>query len=360
MSKNKNSKNYNDPYIYQKKHMGFEDISSNSKRNKNNKYICRFVSIFVCIMLILGGSVMIYMHKTIGSLNYVPIEESGENSLKNNNLLNDTMVLNVLLFGSDSRSDSAEDGRSDSIMMVSIDNRHKKIKLISFLRDTWIDIPGYGFDKLNAAYAIGGAKLAVETIQENFDVNVDRYMVVDFSSFENIIDKLGGIDIELSKSESEGINNIIIRENLGSPLTLDGEGVYHLNGIQALSHARNRDSALADFDRTSRQREVLSAVTEKMKKAPLTQIASVISEIGPMITTNFKKNEITSLIPNVSQYLNYELQQRGAPDRSECYDDVKQGRSVLCVNDWDELKAQIALFIYEETFSGNNSSEGTE
>ena len=360
-SNNRNTRRnrYDDSYNYNR-HPGFEDISSSSKhskrKNSSGKTVTKVFIVFLSILLAIGGSLMIYTYNALDSMNFEDISET-PNSNSTKGLLNDSMVLNVLMFGSDSRSDSAEDGRSDYIMMVSIDNRHNKLKLTSFLRDTSVEIPGYGYNKLNAAYAIGGPKLAVETIERNFGVDVDRYIVVDFNSFVSIVDILGGIDIELTADEAATINHIIDVENLGNAKPIYGAGVHHLNGTQALAHSRNRDSALSDFDRTSRQRDVVSVIVNEFKTASLPQLTSVVSEIGPMITTNFKKNEITSLLSNSLTYLNYPISQRGAPDRSECYDDYNDdGQAILEVTNWTSLRNEIATYIYEESFTGSSST----
>lgn len=327
--------------------------------NRSGKTVASVFIVFLSILLAIGGSLMIYTYNALDSLNFESISDPST-STPTKGLLNDSMVLNVLMFGSDSRSDSAEDGRSDSIMMVSIDNRHNKLKLTSFLRDTLVEVPGYGYNKLNAAYALGGPKLAVETIERNFGVDVDRYIVVDFQSFISIVDILGGIDIELTADEAETINYIINVENLGSAEPIYGAGIHHLNGTQALAHSRNRDSVLSDFDRTSRQRDVVSVIVSKFKTASLPQLTSVVAEIGPMITTNFKKGEITSLLSNSLTYLNYPVSQRGAPERSECYDDYSDdGQAILEVTSWTKLRNEIASYIYEESFTGSSAASNS-
>lgn len=356
-----NGPDYGDSYNYNRK-TNFEDISSHSKHSKRKKKKGKNVSnifiVFLSILLALGGVLMLFAYNTLDSMNFETIDEP-TSSKSTEGLLNDSMVLNVLMFGSDSRTDSAGDGRSDSIMLVSIDNRHKKLKLTSFLRDTWVEIPGYGNNKLNAAYAFGGPKLAVETIQKNFGVDIDRYLEIDFSSFISIVDVLGGIDINLTEDETKSINHIIEAEDLGNAPKIYGAGVHHLNGIQALAHSRNRNSPLSDFDRTSRQRDVVSTTVSKFKTASLPQLTSIISKIGPMITTNLKKNEITSILSNSLTYLNYPVIQRSAPERDECYDDYSDGgQAILRPKSWKNLRKAIATYIYEESFSGaSNSSE---
>ncbi len=358
--RHKNSE-YGDSYNYNKK-SNFENISSNSKKYKKKKKGRTITNVFIIILSIifaLAGSMMIYTYNTLDSMNFESIDDPSTTNKSTEGLLNDSMVLNVLLFGSDSRTDSAENGRSDSIMMISIDNRHKKVKMTSFLRDTWVSIPGYGKSKLNHAFAYGGPKLAVETIEKNFGVDVDRYMVVDFQSFIYIVDSLGGIDMNLTADEVNFINYAVDVEDYGNAQPLRGAGVHHLNGVQALAHSRNRDSAMSDFDRTTRQRDVVNTIINEMKGASIPQLTSVVSKIGPMITTNLKKNEITTLLSNSLTYLNYATEERSAPKREECNDDFLDGMSVLTVKNWTNLRNSIATYIYEETFTGAASSSSS-
>ena len=195
------------------------DISSNSQIRKvyNKKgRVKRILCIVFSIIFLIGGSGMIYVYSLLNSLNYKEIKDdpaSTTPTVSDNNvgdvsgftveegeLLQDSKVLNVMLFGEDNH-DADEHGRSDTMIMMSIDNRHKKLKLTSFQRDTYVFIPGHDYDKINSSYTLGGAKLSIQTIEANFGIKVDRYAVVDFDSFKKIIDTLGGVDIELSQDD---------------------------------------------------------------------------------------------------------------------------------------------------------------
>lgn len=140
-----------------------------------------------------------------------------------------------MLFGEDN-SNGDKHGRSDTMIMMTIDNNHKKLKLTSFQRDTYVYIPGYGYDKLNASYNYGGAKLSIQTIEANFGIKVDRYAVVDFDSFKKIIDTLGGIDMEVTQDEIDYINYQMYKNNQADTRTTitDAPGTVHLNGQEAL------------------------------------------------------------------------------------------------------------------------------
>ena len=236
------------------------DISSNSKKNKVPKFkpkgtARRVVAVFLSILFIVLGSGIIYYYKTLDSFNFDNFSKEsnltdetteGEapdlgigdlNTDMDSGLLNDPMVLNVMLFGSDMRDWSGEDyGRSDSLILLSIDNRHDKIKLTSFLRDTYVEIPGYGMQKITNAYSLGGPELAIETVEYNFGIKIDRYAVVGFDAFENIVNTLGGIDIELTQGEIDYINHQRYRNgqtDTENEITAE-PGIVHLNGSQAL------------------------------------------------------------------------------------------------------------------------------
>lgn len=342
---------YGDSYSYGQNRK-YEDIYSSSKSKRKKKVIINITIAVLSIILAAGGSFMVYAYNVLDNMNF---ENTSSNSQSNassttgnlssysGNLLNDPMVLNVMLFGSDSYS-AGDGGRTDTMLMVSVDNRHKKLKLTSFMRDMWIQIPGHGSDRLNAAYAIGGPSLSIETIERNMGVHIDRYVVADFVGFEQIVNNLGGIDMYLTEDECEYLNT-----HCDDPNPLYGEGVHHLSGLQALNHSRNRDSLGSDFDRTSRQRDVISAIVSKLKTASLGQITSIISQSGPLITTNLKKNEIAALVPNSLMYLNYEIEEFRIPEPENYSDIVVNGAQVLGINDMERCRYDLARFIYEDS-----------
>lgn len=342
-------------------------------------------------------------------------ETSGNVKVKTytGNLLEDPMVLNIMLFGADTRAGS-DTGNSDTMVLFSIDTRHRKMKMLSFMRDTYVEIPGYGDNRLNASYTLGGASLSVSTIQKNYGIKIDRYAVVDFSSFKNIIDILGGIDLQLTEEEVDYINwqtwinaqdeykqaegdyKEAVRSDLRQvwlssvpesekPInknelifTSDGENdptaLVHLNGRQALWQARNRgeDGICSgdDFTRTQRQRNVIGTIINDMRKADISKVMSIIYEIGPLITTNVKTSEITSLAANIRSYLSYDIVSDSAPRPSELgtvysFSDPYDRpvyidgylASVILINDWDQFRQSVAEFIFEEQVRKEQISE---
>lgn len=356
-------------------------------KKRNKKLLARnIVLIVLALVMAVSGSGFIYYYNTLDAMNFSESGDFGEiadfdetgnftadkrkrtssgdvdadikegyvnMSLEDGQLLNDPMVLNILLFGADKNDGSSQ--RSDTMIMLSIDNRHKKIKLTSFMRDLWVYIPENGYSKLNHAYAYGGPKLAISTIEQNFGVGIDRYAIVDFSSFKTIIDILGGIDIKLSDEEIDYINwqswknhQVKTRHEL-----TDKAGLVHLNGRQALWYSRNRGDvdegfSGSDFDRTARQRKVLRTIANDMKKASLGQIVNIVNQIGPLITTNLKKTEITTLVSNSLTYLSYDMVEYRIPSDGNYDAGWHYGMSTLDIPDWAAERKNLAIFVYEE------------
>lgn len=366
------------------------DISSNSQIRKvyNKKgRIKRILCIIFSVIFLIGGSGMIYVYSLLNSLNYKEIKDdpastsptisdnSGDVSgftVEDGELLQDSKVLNVMLFGEDNHG-SDEHGRSDTMIMLSIDNRHKKLKLTSFQRDTYVYIPGHDYDKINSSYTLGGAKLSIQTIEANFGIKVDRYAVVDFDSFKKIIDTLGGVDIELSQDEIDYINYQMYKnKQVDSSKTItDSPGVVHLNGQEALWYARNRGLSKGedgneigidgdDWDRTSRQRKLLETIFDSMRNADIGQIVSIVSSVGPLITTNLKKDEITALVTRALTYLDYDVEQYYIPEEGLWYyDDNTPSGSVIRISDMEAQRRKFAEFVYEELFTNAMGEQST-
>ncbi|MCI6823889.1 MAG: LCP family protein [Ruminococcus bromii] len=361
------------------------DISSNTQvlnLYKKRGRIKRIVCIALSVIFLLSGSGFVYYYSVLNSMNYVDISNDNDNTdstlpsssdvfgngTSSNDLLQNSKVLNVMLFGEDNNHGDKY-GRTDTMIMLSIDNIHKKIKLTSFQRDTYVYIPGNGYDKINASYTLGGAKLSIQTIEANFGIKIDRYAVVDFESFIKIIDTLGGIDMEVTQDEIDYINYQMYKNDQTDTATTitDAPGNVHLNGQEALWYARDRgltkgedDNEIGidgdDWDRTSRQRKLLETLFDSMKSADLGQIVSIVSSIGPLITTNLKKDEITALVSNALTYLKYDVEQYYVPEEGLWYyDDDTPSGSVIRIADMEKQRLAFAKFIYEVGDSSSNN-----
>ena len=367
------------------------DISSNTQvfklYNKKGR-VRRILCLIFSILFLLGGGGLVYYYSILNSMNFVDIskdtsggsgtqqtgattptvgELSGNGTqltIGDGELLQDSKVLNVMLFGEDNKGED-DHGRTDTMIMMSIDNRHKKLKLTSFQRDTYVYIPGYGNNKINAAYTYGGPKLTIETIEANFGIKVDRYAVVDFDSFISIIDTLHGIDMEVTADEISYINYQMYKNGQSDEWSTikDSPGIVHLNGQEALWYARNRgltkgedDNEIGldgdDWDRTSRQRKLLQTMFTSFKSADLGQIISIVSSVGPMITTNLKKDEITALVSHSLTYLKYDVEQYYVPTEGLWYyNDNTDVGSVIEIANMDAQRLAFAQFIYEDALT---------
>ncbi|MCQ4023181.1 MULTISPECIES: LCP family protein [unclassified Ruminococcus] len=339
----------------------------------------KIIALVGCLAAAVVGVGLIYLYNVLSSVNYKYVENTSTDNASNvtssgsmntnlasNELLNDPQILNIMLFGEDHPYSGDEHGRSDTMIMLSIDNRHKKLKMTSFLRDLYVVIPGHGQDKLNAAYTLGGPSLSIQTIETNFGIKIDRYAVVDFNAFKDIIDILGGVDIELTSEEIAYINwqsylNGQTEERHELP---EVAGVTHLNGRQALWYARDRGYEDEehpevvipgnDFERTSRQRKLLETILDEFREADLGQIVQIVSKIGPMITTNLKKDEITALVANSMTYLKYDFAEYRVPeDELFEYGWTDDRQSIVVVTDWYQQRKNLALFVFESSVQGS-------
>ena len=197
-------------------------------------------------------------------------------------------VVNILLIGQDTRKSGVR-ARSDSMILVTFNKENKTITMTSFLRDLYVKIPGYQDNKLNATYAFGGMPLLNQTLEQNFGVQVDGNVEVDFSRFAEVIDLLGGVDMELRSDEASLINRETGRYTLNA-------GMMHLDGAQALEYSRIRKlDPDADFSRTNRQRKVINALIEKFRDTKLTTLLGLLDDLLPMVSTDMTNAEIVDL-----------------------------------------------------------------
>lgn len=251
-------------------------------------------------------------------------------------------VFNILLIGTDDR-ETVSGARSDCMILCSLNKETKEITLTSFMRDCYVEIPGHGNNRLNAAFAFGGTQLLIDTIEQNFKINIDRYARVDFFSFIDIIDEIGGIDITLSDEEIEILNlylgevNTILGEE-GTDSISGTAGTYHLNGKQALSYARNRRTGNSDFSRTERQRNVLLAVKDSIQNCSIIELNNLLNKILPSITTDLTEGECLSLILDAPSYLTNNMASNRIP-LDGAYSTVNINKmSVLSVNFDENIK----------------------
>lgn len=234
----------------------------------------------------------------------------------------DHKTLNILLIGQDRREDETS-ARADSMILCTFRKATGELVMTSILRDLYLPIPGYGSDRINAAYAYGGASLLKQTITENFDIRIDGAIEVDFSQFSHVIDALGGVDVQLRQDEAEVIN-----QETGSTLT---EGSHLLTGPQALAYSRIRSlDSDGDFSRTDRQRKVMSAVIDTYRDAGLPVLIRSLKEVLPMISTDMTESRLLMLALEVFPMLpQLQLSSQSIPAPGSYSDETIRGMAVL-------------------------------
>lgn len=261
-------------------------------------------------------------------------------------------VTNILLIGTDSNSDW---GRSDTLMLLSLDNIHGKIKMTSFLRDTFVSIPGYDPDKLNAAYAYGGVDLCIDTIEYNFGISIDGYAIINFSTFRNLINAIGGVDVYLTQDEIDYINAQVAQN--GQPNYIaDGteEGYVHLSGGQALWHARNRGGEVngiyfygTDWDRVDRQQRMFEGIIGSISSLSFEEVSNMAYTALNYVTTDLSATELAGHISNAPAYLSYSIERATFPTDYWIDSYYYYAGSVLEITDWNALRRDVATFVYE-------------
>ena len=242
-----------------------ENQSGRTGKKKKHSGLKKFLIFILILLVIFFGGLYLAVGVVYDQMNYEQ-NESVSGPLKENG------VTSVLLIGSDSRTSGTE-GRSDAMILITISDRTKTVHMTSLLRDMYVEIPGYEGNRLNAAYAYGGPELLMETINQNLGTEVYHYAVVNFEAFANLVDAVGGVELELTNEEVQWVNAYLNEYNelRGMPMETDYldtslSGNIHLNGAQALAYCRNRYIG-TDFARTQRQRNVLSAVMKKLPGA---------------------------------------------------------------------------------------------
>ncbi len=213
---------------------------------------------------------------------------------------------NIAIFGVDSRTnDLVKNTRSDSIIIASIDKKTKDVRLVSVYRDTFADIKGVGYRKINAAYANGGPQLAVSTLNRMLDLDITDFVTVNFASVTNLVNLIDGVEIKIEEDELAALNKNIKDgnklNNTNSPL-IKKAGTYTLDGTQALAYSRIRKTSGSDFRRTQRQRTVIMAVLSKAKSSSLMTLNKIIDTMLPQVATNLSTTDILSLVKDVFSY----------------------------------------------------------
>lgn len=280
--------------------------------------------------------------------NKLPLVDSEELVETNEIQLESKDIINIAFFGLD-RRDKNEPSRSDCIMILSIDEKHNKIKMSSIMRDTYVKIKDHGETKINHAYAYGGPQLAIRTLNENFNLDIRDYVAVDFFNCEKLIDAVGGVTIEIDQEEINIMNDYITEVANIQGKAVQGitkVGSQNLNGLQAVAYSRIRYTEGGDFVRTERQRTVLTAILTKIQSLKVTEVPSAVSNLLPFTETSMKNMDIVKLGIKVITAKKMILEQQRFPLDGYCEGKTMDGVWYLFA-DMEPTVEQLHKFIYE-------------
>lgn len=294
--------------------------------------------IFAVLVLLIGG-LFAYGYSILGKVSYDTKLVDKNEYISESKLYSSDNVRNILFIGSDARGDVSGQ-RSDTMILCSIDKKHKKLKLTSFLRDSYVCIPSSGYyNKLNAAFSFGGVQLAIDTLEYNFRVKIDDYLLVDFDAFEKFIDLMGGLTIEgVTKEEAKYLRDVVkIKAKAGT---------NHFNGWHTLWYCRIRylDD---DFNRTARQRKVISAIIKQVSKTNPIKLMKIMEEVLPLIQTNISRNELVSLAVSSLGYLRYDIMQHRIPATGTWSNKTIGGVGDVLYMDFDENIKLLKEFVFD-------------
>lgn len=235
---------------------------------------------------------------------------------------------NILLIGTDHRDDSWN-GNSDVMILATLRPDDQKITLTSFMRDLYAEIPGHGVHKLNYAYAVGGGSLLAETLEDNYELSIDNYAVVDFGSMAEIVDTVGGVEMEISDEECEWLNGYLNSMEAWDDY-LPGGGTYVLNGNQAVAYMRIRFVGNNDYERTQRQRDILKGIFGELHSIGADQLLKLASELLLKTEHDISAFELIELLALVPDLADYELEESRIP-----YDDLYHSQNEMLVPDFE-------------------------
>lgn len=317
----------------------------------------KIITIILCVVLILVACGVLYVYNILDKIqsnivtNSPNIEQDDKYKQEDYKIEKiEPKITNVLLFGLDRRQEG-EASRSDTIMIATADTKNNKVKLTSLMRDMYVSIPGKGENRINAAYAFGGPYLAIETVNSNFDMDVEDYVTVDFFGLPKIIDRLGGVEIEVKPYEVNILNkhlsgiNSLEKDRADSP-PISGPGLQVLDGNQTLAYSRIRYVGNSDYERTERQRYVLSQLFKKVKAISIMDIPGLVNDISPYIETSLTKTEMIKLGMAGYSLRHCDVDQYRLPVDDTFTSQSIRGMAVL-VPDIEKNKELLHEFIFE-------------
>ncbi len=283
-----------------------EEKKQKKKKESMTKWIVALLLELIALVVVITAIIQLKLKIAWGNINFR--ELSGEDLMisekANPDMANYT---NIAFFGIDARDDSLGSGsNSDSMMIISINNSTKEVKVVSLYRDTLLRIPGQSINaKANSAFNYGGPVLGIQMINQNLDLNVSEYLTVNWEAMTRAVDILGGVTVNVNAEELEKMNEYIAEQISSNGLVSNGvseTGDVTLNGVQATAYARVRSTDQGDITRTMRQREVLEAMVGKLKKADMGTIDKLIEGTFPYMETSLSEDDFITLVKAVKDY----------------------------------------------------------
>lgn len=282
------------------------------KKQKPKKEMNIFVKILLTLLILIVVFVTvvfstgyIYLKNKLGKIDYVDLKST---EITINHGVDESLATyrNIALLGIDARSDTFGTGnRSDCIMILSLNEKTKDVKIASVYRDTYLNIDGHGLDKVTHAYSYGGPKLALNTLNKNLDLNITEFVAINFDTVRVVVDSIGGVEIPIDSQEVKYINGYInsLNKQFGtSSANITTPGTYKLDGVQALAYSRIRYTDGGDYKRTERMRDVFMAVFKKAKTMNISELNNLANTILPHVSTNISENEIMGMIPKAISF----------------------------------------------------------
>jgi LCP family protein required for cell wall assembly len=319
----------------------------------NKKKIILRVIFALALIISVGGSATWGYYDAVMDFFKETSDTSIASVSDDEDLVSDDEIINILVVGSDRRSSETSSERSDSTMIATLDMKNKKIKVTSLMRDMYINIPGHGMDKFNSSFAYGGVELLAETITTNFGIKLDGYVIVDFSSFKKVIDKIGGVEITLTENEVAYLNNTGSKDTgfiLKEKYRTLKKGKNTMNGAQALAYSRirkvtNPKLGDGDFGRCMRQQYVLQQILNKIKDQSVTKILSIATSLMSDVSTDLNSATIKRMVRTVMKLDSKQLESLRLPYDGTYLMGRRNGMFVFIIN-LEANKAKLKNFIY--------------
>lgn len=288
-----------------------------------------------------------HVKNKLDAIDRIDVTEA-EDNYSENTLPPEDNYTTIALFGIDNRSNgSFETGNSDAILVVSINNDSKEVRVASVYRDTYLNTGKDTFRKANYAYAAGGPTRAITMLQKNLDMEIDGYVTVDFNALVEIIDLLGGVEIDVSSQEAHYMVGYIdeVEELSGKSSSYVSAGYQTLDGVQATAYSRVRYTAGGDYERTARQREVIEKLVEGIKASSYTTLIQMLDVVIDDISTSFSSEELLAYAKDAS---NYTITQMDGFPFDKCADTVGKLGSIVIPVDLDTNVEQLHAFLYPD------------